>query len=147
MNVHCARCHDLLFIHFSIFVPRDYSSPHKYSFICQDCNHWNIGRDPHKGCGICSSSNISIQPFPKKPICPSCIHLLSEWKKEVESGGVWWTCSKCKSEGVVKAGTPLAQRMRKMHGVDAPSPLGIEIHECPSCSTVDATKDQDVPSS
>ena len=69
-------------------------------------------------------------------ICDKCKKELQEHKAIVEEGGVYWKCSNCHSEGVIKGNSELARAVREHSGIKAPDPVGIEFteKECPVCS-------------
>jgi transposase-like protein len=66
-------------------------------------------------------------------LCNSCEKEIEEHKAIVANGGVYWKCSNCKSEGVVKAEAELSKAVRKDH--PAPDPIGVELESCPTCET------------
>jgi len=57
-------------------------------------------------------------------------------KSEVEKGGVYFRCKDCGVNGVIKAGVPFAEDVRKHHNLPAPAPCGVEFTKdtgCPRC--------------
>ena len=72
--------------------------------------------------------------IPSNEPCDECKAKQAAVKEEVERGGVYWKCTKCGSEGAVKAGHPLSVRVREQMKIEAPKPCGVDLTgQCPVC--------------
>jgi hypothetical protein len=62
--------------------------------------------------------------------CEKCDLEISNFKQELENGGVFFRCSGCETSGMVTGDTELAKMVR-IHGkTPAPDPIGVEFNEC-----------------
>ena len=66
-------------------------------------------------------------------LCEVCVKELNELHTEIERGGVAFHCETCGTEGVIKAGTLVAEDLRKKHGKPAPEAFGVRVSACPHC--------------
>jgi hypothetical protein len=74
--------------------------------------------------------------------CKKCEEEIETHHKLVEEGGVYWRCSDCASEGVIRPEAELAKAVREKHGIDPPEPCGVEFSKdwgCPACVTETAS--------
>lgn len=101
-------------------------------YIC-NLGHRSIGYPKNGKCPECNaivSFEREIEERERIPggLCDNC----QEQIKEVKKGGIFFRC-KCGTEGVIKAGHPLAEAVRKQLKVKAPKPCGVELETCPNC--------------
>jgi hypothetical protein len=109
---------------------------------CTKCGALHIGgHSEPKECGKCGNVTlINKGPYEGRDIvsglCKKCEKELQEHHDIVAAGGVYWNCSNCKANGVIKATSPFAKEVRKAHGVTAPKPCGVEFNKenCPACT-------------
>ena len=69
------------------------------------------------------------EKVPDSAPCDECQKELELHKTVVAAGGVYFRCTECKQEGVVKK-NPFADHVRKIHGIEAPAPCGVEFTKC-----------------
>jgi hypothetical protein len=104
---------------------------------CADCGTKLIGHRSYEPCGKCGSRGPhatvgEVGENDKLPgdICEGCKAEISEHKKLVEAGGIYFKCKTCSATGVVKAETRLAKAVREKSGIAAPAPVGVEFDTC-----------------
>lgn len=71
-------------------------------------------------------------PYKKIPAtqpCEKCLAEISEHKKIVSDGGVYWRCIQCNLHGVIKAGE-FARAVRETHKLTNNEPCGVEFQSC-----------------
>jgi rubrerythrin len=112
-------------------------------YRCEACNTPHIGRPKRGKCMNCGHGSVpferELDRMEKLPgsICDSCQEKNAAVAEEVAKGGIHWRCSDCGSAGAIKAGHPLAVRVREQMGIEPPDPCGIEFSKeemCPVCS-------------
>ena len=106
---------------------------------CNNCDIQQIGRGK---CTNCEANNWSfirnIDEEEKLPwnLCKECESEKKEHEAIVADGGIYWKCSNCNSNGVIKKTSPICQEVRRQMNIDLPNPCGVEFtsKECPICS-------------
>jgi len=95
-------------------------------------------------CPRCGSSDSfqnvgqlrECEKLPSSSVCGRCKKELYDFEQEVGAGGVYWRCTDCRREGVIKK-SPFADEVRKK--LERPTePCGVEFSRdtgCPSCSS------------
>jgi predicted RNA-binding Zn-ribbon protein involved in translation (DUF1610 family) len=76
---------------------------------------------------------IDLEPderVPDNSVCEKCANELSEWADMVKRGGVYFKCRECGANGIVHAGTELAEQVRESQKIAAPAPVGMEFAAC-----------------
>jgi hypothetical protein len=76
---------------------------------------------------------IDLEPderVPDNSVCEKCTNELSEWADMVKAGGVYFKCQECGANGIVHAGTELAEQVRESQKIAAPAPVGMEFAAC-----------------
>jgi len=74
--------------------------------------------------------------IPSSEPCDECKAKKAAVDEEVKRGGVYWKCTKCGSEGAIKAEHPLSIQVREQMEIEAPSPCGVNLTgQCPVCNT------------
>jgi len=63
-------------------------------------------------------------------ICQECQDELASFKQIVTDGGVYFKCKSCNANGVIKAGSVLAIKVRELSKIATPDPVGIEFESC-----------------
>lgn len=103
------------------------------AYICAKCRHWHVGfQTPPPCCLSCGGSEMSTRSnIP--PLCPACTEKLEEADEIVRQGGVYWSCSGCRSEGILKPEHPLAVKLRSLYQVKPPDPVFLMLENCPHC--------------
>lgn len=72
--------------------------------------------------------------IPASEPCDECKAKQAAADEEVRRGGVYWKCTKCGSEGAIKAEHPLSKAVREKAGIEAPNPVGVDMTgQCPVC--------------
>ena len=115
-------------------------------YECSACGGLTVGKYPRNGCQLCGS-NIGFKSLgeyngakdgrlPANSLCDACKEEEKLFQAEVAKGGLRWTCSKCGSFGVIKAGHPFIDAF-KSSGRD-PKTEGVLFGEfgegqCPRC--------------
>jgi len=106
----------------------------KNKITCPSCGTVNFGSRPSENCGKCKTNLRGgkvdrIEDNERLPggLCEACEQEVMEHKRLVEEGGVYFKCSECGIEGVIRAEAPLAQEVRKEMNIPAPAPCGVEI--------------------
>jgi hypothetical protein len=120
-------------------------------YTCPECDALHYGRPDAKPkwknlrvCQMCehpfdsSWKKEAIEEWEKIPSpdpCDECVKKEAEAVQMVKEGGVYWRCTACGSEGVVRPGSELAKAVRASTGVSAPDPVGLEVgaEDCPLC--------------
>jgi len=110
-------------------------------YTCQACGMIHFGRPDRgacmrEGCDSRMFETVKIGEHEKIPssLCGACEKEVSEHKAVVEAGGVYWRCSDCGRNGVIKPNS-FTEAVRGVHGTEAPSPCGVEFtkDDCPAC--------------
>jgi hypothetical protein len=92
-----------------------------------------------KGCGGHVAFDKEIDEYERLPatdVCDECKKEIAKHKKIVTEGGVYWKCSVCSSEGVIKK-SKFADAVRRAHKIDPPGECGVDFggsQNCPVCS-------------
>ena len=107
-------------------------------YLCSECDAVNYGLSKGKSCNRCGSTYVSylgiVEDYEKVPaLCKACEDELETFHKEIKQGGVFFRCTKCGAEGVIKGDSDLAIATRLHTGIKAPKPVGIELNDCPNC--------------
>lgn len=115
---------------------------HDKKGTCNQCGAtvYGLGIGSNK-CPKCGSKkgyrDVSIiGEYEKIPasICPKCNDELKTFADIVESGGVYWRCSKCNANGAIRP-NEFTKQVREDAGIPAPKPMGIILNEqCPICN-------------
>lgn len=107
-----------------------------------ECGRWLYGFTKDEPCPECGSRSrgapLTLSDGERVPgvLCMVCESEVAEQKALVEAGGVYFRCSGCGATGVVRPGSPLAEKARKQMGVPAPEACGVELETCPWCEEV-----------
>jgi NMD protein affecting ribosome stability and mRNA decay len=110
---------------------------------CTGCGLVHYGGVAFGGaCGRCRGRSFKSRKLedtervPASKLCDKCDAEMLGFKAEVERGGVYFRCTACHAEGVVKAESALAVNVRREAGVEAPAPVGVEFDAttCPQCA-------------
>jgi len=73
--------------------------------------------------------------IPSTGLCDDCLAAISAVDETVRLGGVYWICTKCGSEGALKAESSMAKAVREHMKLEAPAPVGVDLtDECPVCN-------------
>ena len=113
-------------------------------FTCSQCGMVSFGSQPMGYCPNCKQNHLmtrtgTIGEYEKLPAsepCDKCKKEITKHESIVAKGGVYWKCTKCGSEGVIKGTTELAKEVRKRHKIKKPAPCGIDFegtYLCPVC--------------
>jgi hypothetical protein len=107
---------------------------HERVYRCKSCNATLLGTRVCK-CGSLGAYTRNLEEHEKLPIetCDKCAARMQEAADEVAKGGVFWRCTKCNSDGAVRAESDLAKNVRKQMNIHAPDPCGLEVESCPVC--------------
>ena len=114
---------------------------------CQHCGTVNFGARGADRCGGCGKHGGlrktgeigEHERLPASQMCDACQKDVDMQKAEVEKGGVYWKCDKCKHSGVIKAHHQLAKDVRASAKIEPPNPVGIDFtseadSSCPVCT-------------
>jgi len=121
----------------------------QYKDVCDNCGGVYLGgRDrkvgdrPYQGgqCQFCkeytSFTRSKIEEGEKLPggLCKNCEDEIEEHKKVVAAGGIYFKCSECNAQGVIKA-NEFTAIVRAQHGLENGEPCGIEFNhtDTPKC--------------
>jgi rubrerythrin len=69
-------------------------------------------------------------------LCKDCEAKKRAVDEEVRAGGIHWKCKDCNSAGAIKAGHPLALKVRAHFKIEPPGACGVEFTKaegCPVC--------------
>lgn len=73
--------------------------------------------------------------IPSSSLCDACVAAKAAVDEAVRLGGVYWKCTKCGSEGALKAESSMAKAVREHMKIEAPAPVGVDLtDECPVCN-------------
>jgi rubrerythrin len=91
-----------------------------------------------KGCHANVTKERTLEDNEKLPatqFCDDCKKEVAEHAEVVKGGGIYWKCKDCNSEGVIRAESELAIKVRKQAGIEPPDPVGFEWDKtwCPKC--------------
>ena len=119
---------------------------HEGKYTCRKCGMISFGSQTHNRCPRCEQDYLmtrtsTIGEYEKLPASEPC-DKCKEHSEIVKKGGVYWKCSTCGSEGVLKV-SPLSKKVRKLHKIPAPGKCGIDFEGtqlCPVCYPEDAQK-------
>jgi hypothetical protein len=111
---------------------------------CRSCGTVNYGVSGRAKCGKCGQYMAdgkieTIEEHERIPshLCDDCAKEIEEHKKIVADGGVFWRCSHCRSEGVIRK-SDFAMAVRRANKLDTEpyQPCGVEFNEkdCPACN-------------
>ena len=110
---------------------------------CTVCGVTHIGTARERRCKVdgCGGNLTRIrrldehERLPSTEPCDACQAEIAEHRAAVEAGGVYFKCSDCGHQGVIKASSPFAAEVRKAHGIDPPGACGVEFDkdDCPAC--------------
>lgn len=108
-------------------------------FTCRACTTVSFGARKCLKCadgGAGTTEKIGASERLPGSLCTACKTEVAEHKREVAAGGVYFRCADCNAQGVIKAGTQFAVRVREFHATPAPAPIGVEFSnaDCPQCS-------------
>jgi len=78
------------------------------------------------------------EPIPAGAPCSSCRMQALSQKAEVDKGGVYFLCSSCGMQGVLRAGSKMAMATRKELGVSASAPCSAKVTDCAAHSPTKA---------
>ena len=83
-------------------------------------------------CQRCGSPTVKLG----SDLCQECDDEVMMFTEVVASGGIYWKCLDCPSEGVLKPTAELSIAMRKRTGIAAPDAIGVDFSSanCPVCS-------------
>jgi hypothetical protein len=117
---------------------------------CRNCKRNHIGGRPKKcECGAqdysCFVKTRTLDDYEKLAceVCDECKKEQEMLRAEVAAGGIYWKCSDCRQNGVIKASAELSGMVRKQLKVDAPDPCGVEFSkkDCPAGCSKDGAVD------
>lgn len=74
------------------------------------------------------------EKVPASNVCDKCETEIKNHRIIVTAGGVYWRCTECKQEGVIKKST-FADNIREAGGIEAPDPVGCEFEKCEQHAT------------
>jgi len=113
---------------------------------CSKCSGRIVGPPPRDGiCPLCHQNGRefkylrqfdgSRERLPASQPCDKCQVEMKKHREIVEAGGVYWRCSDCKSEGVLRETAELSKEVRKQMKIEPPAPCGVEFSKdtCPVC--------------
>lgn len=112
-------------------------------YKCRECDITVFGYGLGT-CPGCNSANRTLskirtmeehERLPGSP-CEKCEKEINEHRAVVEAGGVYFKCTDCGVEGVIRGTAQLAKDARKELKVEAPKPCGVEFSKkqgCPKC--------------
>lgn len=102
-------------------------------YRCDDCGLNLIGGGPcpdHPGRHTTFVRKVEEhEKLPAGP-CRACRDEIELHEKIVAEGGVYFRCSECSSEGVIKPDSELARAVREHARVAPPKPIGITFDVC-----------------
>ncbi len=111
-------------------------------YECESCHGHVIGIRPsscphcEKSVGFISHGEFDgLEQRLSGELCESCEKEVTEFDEILKEGGIFWKCSDCKKEGMLRK-CELTESVRKEMGIEAPNPCGIEFSkkDCPACS-------------
>ncbi len=109
-------------------------------FTCAVCGTTSFGARKclKPDCGSANGRREKIGERERLPggLCAACEAEVDVHKREVAAGGVYFRCTDCGAQGVIKAGVPFSRDVRKAHNLPPPAPCGVEFSkdDCPQCS-------------
>ena len=110
-------------------------------YQCQTCKQKMIGQHAEscpnghgKMAYVSHYENEFGKRLPSRSLCDKCEEEVKEHKRIVADGGIYWKCSDCKTEGVIRY-NELAHDVRMQLRVPPPKPCVIEFSkaDCPVC--------------
>lgn len=120
-------------------------NPSGKAYVCRSCRHWHLGFASKPDlCHACGEKELYEKDM-DRALCPECTRKLEEADKIVKAGGVYWSCSGCHSEGVLKPDHPLAKKMRATYRVQPPDPIVLNLEHCPFCKEKETEKEKKAP--
>ena len=110
-------------------------------FTCRSCGLKHVGfpGSPKGGCQKCGGHDFKraeLYDYDRVPggLCAECEAEQKAFDDVVRTGGVYFRCKRCGSQGVIRADVELAKKVREHAKIEAPNPVGVELDECPECS-------------
>ena len=133
----CERCHEN-----NAIIIAGAAITAAYKGACPDCgtmvyctsnNAKNTPREQEVQCP-CGTYLRCQQISDREPIpyglCQKCQDELESFKQIVSDGGVYFKCKNCNANGVIKADSTLAIKVREITKIAPPDPVGIEFESC-----------------
>jgi anaerobic ribonucleoside-triphosphate reductase len=117
-------------------------NPSGRAYVCRKCRHWHLGfPGKPESCSSCGGKELYEQDL-KRAMCPECTKKLEQADEVVKAGGVYWSCSGCCSEGILKPDHPLARKLRATYHVPPPDPIVLNLNTCPYCEESSKRKEE-----
>ena len=113
-----------------------------YTAYCSGCSKDIVGVTKRaRKCPNCNSHSLKdhkvIPKYETLPrgICKECTSEIDKYVQIVTDGGIYWKCTDCGNNGVIKAHAEVSKMVRKEMNIAAPGACGIELdkNECPTC--------------
>jgi hypothetical protein len=107
-------------------------------FTCRACSSVSFGSRKCLKCSSYDGVREKIGEHERLPggLCSACETETEEHAREVAAGGVYFRCSDCGAQGVIRASAAFAGEVRAAHSLPAHAPCGVEFTktDCPQCS-------------